>query len=65
MSDIFKLLTAPLDHSFALTLILVGLYSLIINAKHDTKQNYICSAKFARIAGWCHIVGGIGILILK
>lgn len=41
MSDIFKLLTAPLDYSFALTLILVGLYSLLINAKHATKHNYI------------------------
>lgn len=65
MSDIVKLLTAPLDRSFALTLILVGIYSLLINAKHDTTYNYIRSAKFARITGWCYLIGGVGILILK
>lgn len=64
-TSVVKLLTTPLDRTFAIILILVGLYSLIINSKYETKQNYIRSAKLARSAGWCYIIGGVGILLLQ
>lgn len=64
-TPILKLLTTPLDRSFAIVLILAGLYSLIINSKLETKQNYIRSAKLARIAGWSYIIAGAGILVMQ
>ncbi|MCX7779794.1 MAG: hypothetical protein N2491_02620 [Negativicutes bacterium] len=61
----FNIITGPLKPSFAVLLILVGLYSLVINAKHETKRNFMRSAKFARIAGWCYIIGGACILVIS
>ncbi|WP_425058118.1 hypothetical protein SCACP_27680 [Sporomusa carbonis] len=66
MSDtsIIQLITGPLKPSFAVFLIFVGLYSIIVNAKHENKQNRIRSAKFARLAGWCYVIGGAGLLAI-
>lgn len=63
--SIGKLLTAPLDPSFAMLLIFVGVYSLIINSKQAAQQNFLRSARLSRIAGWCYILGGCGIFIQK
>ena len=62
---IFKVLTNPLEPSFAFVLILVGVYSLIINARQAASRNWLRSAKFARIAGWCYIAAGAGILLAR
>lgn len=64
-TSVVTLLTTPLEPSFAILLILVGCYSLLINVKHETKYNHIRSANLARIAGWCYIIGGVGILIMQ
>lgn len=61
--DITKLLAAPLNPTFAILLIFVGSYSLTVNTMHEKKQNHYRAAKFARVAGWCYIIGGAGILI--
>lgn len=62
---IIKLLTNPLEPSFAIVLILVGIYSLKINASLAANRNCLRSAKFARIAGWCYIAAGAGILLVR
>ncbi|MDR7865735.1 MAG: hypothetical protein RIN56_02900 [Sporomusaceae bacterium] len=62
---LIKLLTNPLEPSFAVVLILVGLYSWKINARQAANKNCLRSAKFARIAGWCYIAAGAGILLVR
>ncbi|MDT8901580.1 CLC_0170 family protein [Anaeroselena agilis] len=63
--SVFNLLTNPFDSSFAIMVILVGVYSLLINVRQATQQNCLRGAKVARIAGWCYIVAGVGILIMS
>ncbi len=63
--SLLKVLTEPLEPSFALMLILAGLYSWKINARQAARQNCLRAAKFARVAGWCYMAAGAGILLLR
>lgn len=63
-TSILKILAGPIEPSFAILLIFVGLYSIGINANYEKSQNYTRSAAAARIGGWCYIIGGASLLII-
>ncbi|MBP2653683.1 MAG: hypothetical protein H6Q73_1252 [Firmicutes bacterium] len=62
-AQIIPILLAPLTPSFAMILILAGLYSLTFNITDARRKNHRRAENLARIGGWLYILSGIGVML--
>ncbi|VBB07307.1 Hypothetical protein LUCI_2551 [Lucifera butyrica] len=58
-----SILLAPLTPSFAVLLLLTGLYSLTLNVANARRKNHPRAETFARISGWLYILGGVAVIL--
>ncbi|CQR73589.1 hypothetical protein SOV_30810 [Sporomusa ovata DSM 2662] len=63
MATLVSSLAAPLKPHFALLLILIGIYSLSINAADAKRKNHPRAKKAAIIGGWLYLGIGLAIII--
>jgi len=62
-AQLMPILLAPLSLSFAVMIILLGLYSLIFNAADAKDKNHPRAEQVARRGGWLYIMVGIALMI--
>jgi len=65
ISTFISTLSFPLTPVFGILIMLAGLYSLIFNIAAARHQHQKRAEAFARICGWCYIIVGASIFILK
>lgn len=65
VSEFISILSAPLIPSFGILVMLAGLYSLIFNIADAKHRHHKRAEIFARIGGWCYIIAGASIFIIK
>lgn len=65
ISTFISTLSAPLIPAFGVLVILSGLYSLIFNIADARHRRHKRAETFARFGGWCYIIVGASIFIIK
>ena len=55
----------PLNSTFTMAMVLIGIYSLIYNVADAKRRNHPSAERVARFGGWCYIVIGLGIHITR
>lgn len=65
ISKFISTLSAPLIPAFGILVMLAGLYSLIFNIADAKYRHHKRAETFARISGWCYIITGASIFIIK
>jgi hypothetical protein len=62
-SKLVQMLLAPLTPSFAVLLVLTGLYSITINVADARRKYHRRAEKVARIGGWLYIAAGAAVML--
>ncbi|WP_378953430.1 CLC_0170 family protein [Pelosinus sp. sgz500959] len=62
-AELSAILLAPLSLSYAVIIILLGLYSLTFNVNDAKNKNHPCAEKTARIGGWLYMIVGLAMMI--
>lgn len=62
-AELIPILLAPISSSYAIMIILIGLYSLTFNVADAKYKNHHRAEKTARMGGWLYIIGGAAMMI--